>query len=87
MMLDGIPIAGVSEAVAEAVATSAMRIRLAFTAIAFNAAADDKKRDVFLLDSCATHHMVNGRAHFTTFSSTNERCHFADTDVNVAMKA
>jgi transposase InsO family protein len=58
----------------------------AFIAIAFTAAASSTKTDTWLTDTCATHHMVNDRAYFQTFTPTSERCHFADTSVNVAVE-
>jgi gag-polypeptide of LTR copia-type len=53
----------------------------AFLAVAF--AGNVSKRDTWLADTCATHHMVNDRSYFQTFLPTTERCHFADSAVNV----
>jgi GAG-pre-integrase domain len=56
----------------------------AFIAIAFRS--DAKCTDEFLLDSCATHHMVCDKSYLTDFRATSDNCYFADSSHNVPVE-
>lgn len=56
----------------------------AFVAVAFNAARQNP--DEFLLDTCATHHMVCDKSFLANFKPTKDSCHFADKSQNAAIE-
>jgi hypothetical protein len=57
----------------------------AFSAIAFNAHSCNSSQE-FLMDSCATHHMVCDRSFLTDFVPLDNKCRFADANLSVEVK-